>query len=109
MSTRLKPPRYEVLKKNNIVDGYLRPVAWRGSEMMAISAQATTIHVAIAAWAWPSMYKTDIKEKGIRLAHGKIQAPEPRDGADREQGGGALHDLHHQQARGGKRRLSTMR
>ncbi len=67
----------ETLKANNIVDGYIRPVAWRGSEMMAISAQQTKIHVAIAAWEWPSMYKKDIKEKGIRLAHAPYKRPSP--------------------------------
>ncbi len=67
----------EVLQLNNIVDGYLRPVAWRGSEMMAISAQQTTIHVAIASWAWPSMYKTDIKKNGIRLTMAKYKRPSP--------------------------------
>lgn len=66
----------EVLKANKIVDGYLRPVAWRGSEMMA-PAQQTKIHVAIAAWEWPSMYKSDIKEKGIRLAMAEYKRPSP--------------------------------
>ncbi|MFM9890450.1 MAG: branched-chain amino acid aminotransferase [Rickettsiales bacterium] len=73
----IEAAKYEVLKSNNVVDGYLRPVAWRGSEMMAISAQATTIHVAIASWTWPSMYKKDIKEVGIRLAHAKYRRPSP--------------------------------
>jgi branched-chain amino acid aminotransferase len=67
----------EVLKANNIVDGYIRPFAWRGSEMMAISAQQTTIHVAIAAWVWPSMYKKDIKETGIRLGRATFKRPSP--------------------------------
>ena len=67
----------EVLKINNIVDGYVRPFAWRGSEMMAISAQHNKIHVAIAAWTWPSMYKTDIKEKGIRLTLADYKRPSP--------------------------------
>jgi branched-chain amino acid aminotransferase len=67
----------EVLKANAITDGYLRPVAWRGSEMMAISAQQTKIHVAIAGWVWPSMYKKDIKENGIRLAHAIYRRPAP--------------------------------
>jgi branched-chain amino acid aminotransferase len=73
----LEAAKAEVLKANNITDGYVRPVAWRGSEMMAISAQQTTIHVAIASWAWPSMYKTDIKEKGIRLALADFKRPSP--------------------------------
>jgi len=67
----------ELLKANNITDGYLRPVAWRGSEMMAISAQNNKIHVAIAAWEWPTMYKSDIKEKGIRLTMAKYKRPSP--------------------------------
>jgi branched-chain amino acid aminotransferase len=66
-----------VLKENNIEYGYIRPVAWRGSEMMAISAQQTKIHVAIAAWSWPSMYKKDIKEHGIRLEFAKYKRPSP--------------------------------
>lgn len=66
-----------VLKENNIENGYIRPVAWRGSEMMAISAQQTKIHVAIAAWSWPSMYKKDIKEHGIRLEFAKYKRPSP--------------------------------
>ncbi|MCE3006643.1 MAG: branched-chain amino acid aminotransferase [Rickettsiales bacterium] len=66
-----------VLKDNNIENGYIRPVAWRGSEMMAISAQQTKIHVAIAAWNWPSMYKKDIKENGIRLKMATYRRPSP--------------------------------
>ena len=74
---QLEAAKAEVLKINNIEDGYLRPVAWRGSEMMAISAQQTKIHVAIAAWQWPSMYKQDIKEKGIRLTFADYKRPSP--------------------------------
>ena len=50
-----------------IKDGYVRPVAFRGSEMMAVSAQATKIHVAIAVWQWPSYFDPAEKLKGIRL------------------------------------------
>ena len=49
------------------MDGYVRPVAFRGSEMMAVSAQATKIHVAIAVWQWPSYFDPAEKLKGIRL------------------------------------------
>lgn len=73
----LMAAKQEVMKKNNIVDGYFRPVAWRGSEMMAISAQKTVIHVAIAAWQWPTMYKKEIKERGIRLNMAKYKRPSP--------------------------------
>jgi branched-chain amino acid aminotransferase len=75
--TELLAAKELVLKENNIENGYIRPVAWRGSEMMAISAQQTKIHVAIAAWSWPSMYKKDIKEHGVRLEFAKYKRPSP--------------------------------
>jgi branched-chain amino acid aminotransferase len=56
-----------VVKANGAADAYVRPVAWRGSEMMAVSAQHSTIHVAIASWVWPSMFDPAVKMKGIRL------------------------------------------
>jgi branched-chain amino acid aminotransferase len=73
----LEAAKEEVLRLNNISDGYVRPVAWRGSEMMAISAQQTKIHVAIASWSWPTMYKSEIKEKGIRLTMAEFKRPSP--------------------------------
>lgn len=66
-----------VVAENGLVDAYVRPVAWRGSEMMAVSAQRSTIHVAIAAWAWPSMYDPAEKLKGIRLAWADWKRPNP--------------------------------
>lgn len=60
---------------NNIVDGYIRPIAWRGSEMMAISAQDTTIHLAIATWTWPSYFTPESRMKGIRLKTGPWKRP----------------------------------
>src|SRR5919199_4846733 len=45
-----------VLEKSGLQDAYLRPVSWRGAEMMGVSAQDNTIHLAIAAWQWPSYY-----------------------------------------------------
>jgi branched-chain amino acid aminotransferase len=56
----------EVCKVNNIVNGYVRPIAWRGSEMMGVSAQDTRINVAIAAWDWPSYFSPEARMKGIR-------------------------------------------
>lgn len=67
----------DVCKANGIVDGYLRPVAFRGSEMMAVSAQSTTIHVAIATWPWPSYYSAEEKLKGIRLDIAQYRRPAP--------------------------------
>jgi len=73
----LEKAKYEVLHANNITNGYLRPVAFRGSEMMAISAQHSTVHVAIAAWEWPSMYSMEAKMKGIRLGMAPYKRPSP--------------------------------
>ncbi|MCE2927350.1 MAG: branched-chain amino acid aminotransferase [Rickettsiales bacterium] len=67
----------DVIAKNNLVDAYLRPVAWRGSEMMAVSAQQTKIHVAIAAWQWPSYFGSEAKEKGLRLQVARWARPAP--------------------------------
>ena len=67
----------DTLKKQNITNGYLRPVAWRGSEMMAISAQKTTIHMAIAAWEWPSYFSKEAKERGLKLQISKWARPAP--------------------------------
>ena len=57
----------ETISVQKVKNGYVRPVAWRGSEMMAISAQQTKIHVAIAAWDWGTYYADDIRLKGIKL------------------------------------------
>jgi branched-chain amino acid aminotransferase len=61
----------------NIRDGYVRPVVFRGSEMMAVSAQATKIHVAIACWPWPSYFSPEEKLKGIRLDISRWRRPAP--------------------------------
>ena len=67
----------EVCEANGIVDGYIRPVAWRGSEMMGVSAQATTIQLAIAAWPWPSYFSPEARLKGIRLKTAPWRRPDP--------------------------------
>ncbi|MFL5326411.1 MAG: aminotransferase class IV, partial [Microvirga sp.] len=53
-----------VLKKNGQADAYVRPIAWRGSETIGVSAQNTSIHVAIACWDWPSYFKPEERAKG---------------------------------------------
>ena len=63
---------------NNIVDGYVRPIAWRGSEMMGVSAQASRINVAIASWPWPSYFSPEARTKGIRLQFADWRRPDPR-------------------------------
>lgn len=67
-----------VLKTSGLKDAYLRPVAWRGSEMMGVSAQGNTIHLAIAAWEWPSYFDAATKMKGIRLDLAEYRRPDPR-------------------------------
>jgi len=67
----------EIISIQKVKDGYVRPVAWRGSEMMAISAQHTKIHVAIAAWEWGSYFSADKKLKGIKLDISKWRRPHP--------------------------------
>ena len=66
-----------LLKTTGIVDGYVRPIAWRGSEMMGVSAQQNTIHLAIAAWEWPSYFSPEARMKGIRLQTAKWRRPSP--------------------------------
>ena len=58
-------------------NGYVRPVAWRGSEMMAISAQKTKIHVAVATWEWGSYFDPKLKIEGIKLNISKWRRPAP--------------------------------
>ena len=67
----------EVLKANGQTDAYIRPVAWRGSEMMGVSAQQNTIHLAIASWVWPSYFDPATKMKGIRLDMADYRRPDP--------------------------------
>lgn len=73
----LEKAQLDTIAKQNITDGYIRPVAWRGSEMMAISAQQTKIHVAIAAWEWPSYFTKEARERGLRLQISKWARPAP--------------------------------
>ncbi len=58
-------------------DAYVRPVAWRGSEMMGVSAQVAKINFAIAVWEWPSYFSPEARMKGIRLQTSKWKRPSP--------------------------------
>jgi branched-chain amino acid aminotransferase len=68
----------ETFAKTGLTDGYIRPIAWRGSEMMGVSAQHNTIHLAIAAWEWPSYFSPEERLKGIRLDMAEYRRPDPR-------------------------------
>ena len=67
-----------VLEKNGKKEAYVRPVAWRGSEMMGVSAQNNTIHLAIASWEWPSYFDPEQRLKGIRLDLAEYRRPDPK-------------------------------
>jgi branched-chain amino acid aminotransferase len=67
----------DIVKIQKVKNGYVRPIVWRGSEMMAISAQKTTIHVAIATWEWGSYFDPNLKLKGIKLNISKWRRPAP--------------------------------
>jgi len=60
-----------------ISDGYVRPVSWRGTEMMGVSAQKNAIHLAIAAWEWPAYFSPEARLQGIRLQLSKWRRPSP--------------------------------
>ncbi len=66
----------EVLAANNLVDGYIRPIAWRGTEQLSVSAQQTKIHLAVACWAWPNLFGAD-RMKGVRLGMAPWKRPHP--------------------------------
>ena len=67
-----------VLDKNGQKDAYVRPIAWRGSEQLGVSAQNNTIHLAIAAWEWPSYFDPAQRLKGIRLDLAEYRRPDPK-------------------------------
>ena len=67
----------EIILTQKVKDGYVRPVVWRGSEMMAISAQRNKIHVAIAAWEWGSYFDPKLKLNGIKLNVSSWRRPSP--------------------------------
>ena len=84
IAERLSGPNAEIntasnsiIKNQKVENGYVRPVAWRGSEMMAISAQQTKIHVAIATWEWGSYFDPKLKVEGIKLNISNWRRPAP--------------------------------
>ena len=77
LQTDILNAKDELIKANGLENAYVRPIAWRGSEMMAVSAQKTTINVAIASWAWPSYFDPSEKMKGIKLDIAKWKRPDP--------------------------------
>ncbi|MEN0000423.1 MAG: branched-chain amino acid aminotransferase [Pseudomonadota bacterium] len=77
-----------LLLKQGFDDAYVRPIAWRGSEMMGISAQSNRINVAIAVWQWPSYFDPAQKLKGIRLDMARYKRPDPETAPSRAKAAG---------------------
>jgi branched-chain amino acid aminotransferase len=68
----------DTVRANNLVDGYVRPIAWRGSEQMGVAAQLTKINVAVAAWYWGAYFDPEQRLKGIRMCMAEYCRPDPR-------------------------------
>lgn len=73
----LAKARYEVIKANSLTDCYLRPLVWRGSEIMGIAAQNARIHVMIAAWVWTSYFSPEKAAQGLSLKTSVWKRPSP--------------------------------
>ncbi len=67
----------EVVRANGLKSGYVRPIAWRGSEVLGVSAIGTGAHLAIAPWEWTHYFSREAKLRGIRLTMAKFQRPSP--------------------------------
>ena len=68
----------DTLKRQGFVDAYVRPIVWRGSEMMGVAAQSSRINVAIAIWQWPAYFDPKLLENGIKLDIAEWRRPDPR-------------------------------
>lgn len=65
----------DVIRANGLTDAYVRPVAWRGSEMMGVATRGSKIHFAVASWEWPSYFGEEARLKGLRLEIAKWKRP----------------------------------
>lgn len=77
-----------LLKKQGFEDAYVRPIAWRGSDSLGVSAQNNRIHLAIAIWQWPSYFSPEEKMRGIRLDIAQYCRPDPRTAPSRSKAAG---------------------
>ena len=66
-----------VVASHGLSEAYVRPIAWRGSEMMGVSAQHTKIHFAVAAWEWPSYFDPEERMRGLKLDIAEWRRPSP--------------------------------
>ncbi len=77
-----------LLAKQGFEDAYVRPIAWRGSDSLGVSAQNNRIHLAIAIWQWPSYFSPEEKMRGIRLDIAQYCRPDPRTAPSRSKAAG---------------------
>ncbi|MEU8926513.1 branched-chain amino acid aminotransferase [Kitasatospora sp. NPDC048545] len=67
----------ELVDRQKVRDGYVRPVAWRGSEQISVAGTLASVHVAIATWEWPHVFSADAASRGIRLGTSRWRRPAP--------------------------------
>ena len=78
----------ETCEKNGMTDCYIRPVAYLGAEQLSVSSLNSKVHLAIAAWEWPSYFDPEVKKKGIRLEWAKWRRPDPATAPSTAKAGG---------------------
>jgi branched-chain amino acid aminotransferase len=78
----------ETCEKNGLSDCYIRPVAYLGAEQLSVSSLNSKVHLAIAAWEWPSYFDPEVKKKGIRLEWAKWRRPDPASAPSTAKAGG---------------------
>jgi branched-chain amino acid aminotransferase len=78
----------ETCEKNGLTDCYIRPVAYLGAEQLSVSSLNSKVHLAIAAWEWPSYFDPEVKKKGIRLEWAKWRRPDPATAPSTAKAGG---------------------
>ena len=86
-----------VVKANGLQAGYIRPIAWRGSEVMGVSGIGTSVHLAIAPWAQEGRLSVQARDSGINVTMAKYRRPSADFAPGPRQGGGPLHRLRHRE------------
>ena len=74
---QLEAAKSQILEMAGGGNKYVRCFAWRGSEEMALGSQSSRVHVAVAAWPWPSLFDPETKMKGISLDIADYRKPGP--------------------------------
>ena len=70
----LEAVQKEAMVKNNLKEGYIRPIVFLGSESMGLRAKdLVSVNVAVACWEWPSYMDPEAKKKGISIVKSPYQ------------------------------------